>query len=89
MHVRNEEYGVFAAVADAYFTDTPVAVCGTAGPGVVLMSGRVMIRVRTGEQKTANDLNYLAVWREENGHWRFLAWQSCKNPPAVPASAAK
>jgi len=35
VHVRNEEYGVFAAVADAYFTGAPVAVCGTAGPGVV------------------------------------------------------
>ena len=34
IHVRHEEYGVFAAVADAYFTGRPVAVCGTAGPGV-------------------------------------------------------
>ena len=34
VHVRHEEYGVFAAVADAYFTGKPVAVCGTAGPGV-------------------------------------------------------
>jgi pyruvate dehydrogenase (quinone) len=34
VHVRNEEYGVFAAVADAYLTGAPVAVCGTAGPGV-------------------------------------------------------
>jgi pyruvate dehydrogenase (quinone) len=34
IHVRHEEYGVFAAVADAYFTGNPVAVCGTAGPGV-------------------------------------------------------
>src|SRR6202161_3033402 len=34
IHVRHEEYGVFAAVADAYFTGSPVAVCGTAGPGV-------------------------------------------------------
>lgn len=33
VHVRHEEYGTFAAVADAYFTDSPVAVCGTAGPG--------------------------------------------------------
>src|SRR5271154_7378951 len=34
IHVRNEEYGVFAAVADAYLTGNPVVVCGTAGPGV-------------------------------------------------------
>lgn len=33
IHVRHEEYGAFAAVADAYLTDSPVAVCGTAGPG--------------------------------------------------------
>jgi pyruvate dehydrogenase (quinone) len=35
IHVRHEEYGVFAAVAEAYLTGKPVAVCGTAGPGVV------------------------------------------------------
>jgi pyruvate dehydrogenase (quinone) len=34
VHVRNEEYGVFAAVAEARLTGKPVAVCGTAGPGV-------------------------------------------------------
>src|SRR6204780_3160588 len=38
--VRHEEYGVFAAVAEAYFTGNPVVVCGTAGPGVVhLLNG--------------------------------------------------
>ena len=35
IHVRHEEYGVFAAVADAYLSGNPVVVCGTAGPGVV------------------------------------------------------
>src|SRR5580700_9692407 len=35
IQVRHEEYGGFAAVAEAYFTGDPVAVCGTAGPGVV------------------------------------------------------
>jgi pyruvate dehydrogenase (quinone) len=40
VHVRNEEFGVFAAVAEAKLTGNPVAVCGTAGPGVVhLMNG--------------------------------------------------
>jgi pyruvate dehydrogenase (quinone) len=42
VHVRNEEYGVFAAVADAYFTGVPVAVCGTAGPGVVHLFNGLM-----------------------------------------------
>src|SRR5271156_2233880 len=42
VHVRNEEYGVFAAVADAYYTGAPVAVCGTAGPGVThLFNGQM------------------------------------------------
>lgn len=58
-----------------------------ATPGLVLMSGRVLIHSRSGEQKSELDLNFLAVWREENGTWRFLAWQSCKNPPpAAPAT---
>ncbi|WP_067710308.1 thiamine pyrophosphate-dependent enzyme [Nocardia yamanashiensis] len=34
VHVRHEEYGVFAAVAESVLTGRPVAVCGTAGPGV-------------------------------------------------------
>src|SRR5271155_2549927 len=34
IHVRHEEYGVFAAVAESYLSGNPVAVCGTAGPGV-------------------------------------------------------
>jgi hypothetical protein len=29
--------------------------------------------------------SFLAVWREEKGQWRFLAWQSCKLPPPAPA----
>ncbi|MGC2300694.1 MAG: thiamine pyrophosphate-dependent enzyme [Acidobacteriaceae bacterium] len=42
IHVRHEEYGVFAAVADAYFTGNPVAVCGTAGPGVTHLFNGLM-----------------------------------------------
>ena len=58
-----------------------------AAPGIVLMKGRVLVHMSNKQsgQKTTNDLNYLAVWREEKGKWRFLAWQSCKNPePATP-----
>jgi len=45
IHVRHEEYGVFAAVADAYFTGNPVVVCGTAGPGVThLINGLIDAR---------------------------------------------
>jgi pyruvate dehydrogenase (quinone) len=42
IHVRNEEYGVFAAVAEAYCTGNPVAVCGTAGPGVTHLFNGLM-----------------------------------------------
>lgn len=42
VHVRHEEYGVFAAVADAYLTGKPVVVCGTAGPGVTHLFNGLM-----------------------------------------------
>ena len=58
-------------------------------PGIVLMTGRVLVHSRNGEQKIALDLNFLAVWREEHGKWRFLAWQSCKNPAEAALPAAK
>lgn len=51
-----------------------------AAPGVVLMSGRVLATVKQGEQKRALDLNFLSVWREEQGKWRFLSWQSSRAP---------
>jgi len=43
VHVRHEEYGVFAAVAEARLTGNPVAVCGTAerGPVVISLPGDV------------------------------------------------
>jgi pyruvate dehydrogenase (quinone) len=45
VHVRHEEYGVFAAVAEARLTGKPVAVCGTAGPGAVhLVNGMIDAR---------------------------------------------
>jgi hypothetical protein len=51
-------------------------------PGVVVMKGRVVMKMTNKQsgQKVTNDLNYLAVWREEKGKWRFFAWQSCKQP---------
>ena len=60
-----------------------------AAPGIVLAKGRVLIHMtnKKSGQKITNDLNYLSVWREEKGKWRFLAWQSCKNPE--PAAAKK
>jgi Domain of unknown function (DUF4440) len=56
-----------------------------AADGIVLMPGRVRINAGTATETNLLDLNFLAVWRLEQGKWRFLAWQSCKNPP--PAAA--
>jgi ketosteroid isomerase-like protein len=56
-----------------------------AGPGVALVNGRVLVKAVSNGARADNDLNILAVYRLENGKWRFLAWQSCKNlPPAEP-----
>ncbi|GAB5558976.1 MAG: hypothetical protein SynsKO_06230 [Synoicihabitans sp.] len=52
------------------------------GSDAVAMSGRVLIDVVVNAKDISVDLNFLSVWRKENGHWRFLAWQSCTNPPA-------
>lgn len=61
-----------------------------AGPGIVLMTGRVISKAGPQGKPNILDLNYLAVWRLEGGKWRFLAWQSCKNPePAAAAPAAQ
>ena len=53
-----------------------------AGPGVALMTGRA--NVTTGGAKLV--LGFLAVWREEAGQWRFLAWQSCRLTPSPAAT---
>lgn len=55
-------------------------------PGIALMTGRTHILAESGGGKMDAVLGFLAVWREEQGQWRFLAWQSCKLPPAAPAA---
>lgn len=50
-------------------------------PGIALMAGRSRVQAETATGKMDSVLSYLAVWREEGGQWRFLAWQSCKLPP--------
>jgi hypothetical protein len=54
-----------------------------AAPGIVLMNGRVFLNVFTGGQRVDLDLRFLAVWREEQGVWRMMAWQSNRPPAAV------
>jgi len=55
-------------------------------PGIALMSGRARIKTTTSDVVSDGVLSFLAVWREEKGGWRFLAWQSCKLPPPAPAA---
>lgn len=54
-------------------------------PGIALMTGRTRIRVENATGTVEATLNYLGVWREEQGQWRFLAWQSCRLPAPAPA----
>lgn len=42
VHVRHEEYGSFAAVADAYLTGRPTVICGTAGAGAAHLFNGLM-----------------------------------------------
>lgn len=49
-------------------------------PTIALMTGRVHVKVEAGANKLDSVLSYMAVWRLENGSWKFLAWQSCKVP---------
>jgi hypothetical protein len=53
-------------------------------PGIALMTGQARIQAANDKGQMDNVLSFLGVWREEKGVWRFLAWQSCKLPPANP-----
>jgi hypothetical protein len=52
-------------------------------PGIALMTGRAQVKAESEGKLMDAVLSFLAVWREEKGQWRFLAWQSCKLPPVV------
>jgi hypothetical protein len=55
-------------------------------PGMALMTGRAHIKADAGGTIMDGVLSFLAVWRKEQGQWRFLAWQSCKLPTVVKES---
>jgi len=57
-------------------------------PKIALMTGRAQVEVAKDDGKTVMILAFLGVWREENGQWRFLAWQSCKLPDAAAGTGA-
>lgn len=52
-------------------------------PGVAMMTGRARVQAVSAKGPMDAVLAYLAVWRKEDGQWKFLAWQSCKLPPAT------
>ena len=55
-----------------------------AGPGVVLITGHETLVEVKGDTSDTLILNFLGVWHQENGAWRFLAWQSNRlNKPAA------
>ncbi len=52
-------------------------------PGIAIIAGQARVQTESGTGKMDSVESYLAVWREEKGRWRFLAWQSCKLPVAA------
>jgi hypothetical protein len=52
-------------------------------PGIVEMTGRALIEAGAPGKAQPSDINFLGIWRNEKGKWRFVSWQSCKNPPAA------
>jgi hypothetical protein len=54
-------------------------------PDVAVMAGRLEVQAKVDGVAMTTGISYLAVWRLEKGQWKFLAWQSCKIPPATPA----
>lgn len=54
-------------------------------PEVITMTGRAQIRATANAQPVTFHLRFLAVWRrEEDGHWRLIAYQSA---PLADAAA--
>jgi hypothetical protein len=54
-------------------------------PGIALMAGRFDVKAVVKGNAADSTISFLGVWRLEKGEWKFLAWQSCKIPPAIPA----
>jgi pyruvate dehydrogenase (quinone) len=85
IHVRNEEAGTFAAVAEAELTGGPVAVCGTAGPGVVHLLNGLLDANRNGAAviAVAGDTASAVI---DSGTVEEISPTSCSRPPrCIPA----
>ena len=57
--------------------------------GIAVESGRAHMKATSATGESDSIFSFLAVWREEKGQWRFLAWQSCKLPPATTDAKVK
>ena len=53
-------------------------------PGIALMAGSFDVKAVVKGNAADSTISFLGVWRLEKGEWKFLAWQSCKIPPATP-----
>ena len=65
--------------------DTAYAEAKTSGvrtmepaPGVVILIGAQDMRKRLGPAWSEVKLRFMAVWRNEGGTWRMVAWQSMR-----------
>jgi hypothetical protein len=54
-----------------------------ASPDIALEHGRAEVILEKNGIRTEATFLFLAVWRLEEGSWRFLEWQSAR-PPAAP-----
>lgn len=76
-----------AAVANnkvKYLAFVPSAVAlQSISNGAVAMTGRARLVAEAGGQRVEFTLSFLAVWRQEPGHWRLLAYQSAPLAEAV------
>lgn len=55
-------------------------------PGAVAMQGRARLKVQANEQRLEFTLRFLAVWRNEEGRWRLLVYQSSQLAETPPAA---
>jgi hypothetical protein len=63
------------AYADAKTSDVKTL---QATSEVVVLMGRQTMRKKLGPQWADLNLKFMSVWRNENGTWRMVAWQSLR-----------
>lgn len=65
---------------DTAYTDAKTSELETVqiAPDVVVVLGVQQMRKKLGTEWSDIKLRYLAVWRNENGAWRMIAWQSAR-----------